>query len=87
MGCSGTTDAGTPQPFLGLSSTDPSLPGQRVEWPGQLDVHLAPASGALFPSAHERPRTGIVAFADSIKDELWTANLAQPGYRGATTTI
>jgi hypothetical protein len=71
------TDAGTPQRFLWLSSTDPGIPDQRVEWPGQLDVDLAEPSGDLFASGRERPRTGVVTFADAIKDELWTANLAR----------
>lgn len=72
------TDAGTPQRFLWVSSTDPGIPDERVEWPGPLTVNLTGSEqDAEFAPGQEHPREGIVSFDAAIRDELWAANLAR----------
>ena len=71
----GDADGGTPQRVVFASAVDPSIPDQRVtERPGPLDTEamLCEATGDQFASGSGgKPRTGVVVFPESVKDELW----------------
>lgn len=60
--------AGTPQRFLWCYATDPNTPDRPVRYPGQLQV---PLDGDLSPG------TGLIEFAQEIKDELWARKVAR----------
>ncbi|WP_328850266.1 hypothetical protein OG994_16670 [Micromonospora globbae] len=65
---------GTPQRFLWLSATDPSIPDTRMNWPGELTVNL---DGREWLSGDVDAIPNVVIdFADPIKDELWHRNRA-----------
>lgn len=63
------TDAGTPQRFLWLSATDPSVPDDTPEYPGPLPLRLS-RGDEVFQPAFPLPRTGTVEFEKSIRDRL-----------------
>lgn len=66
---------GTPQRFLWLSATDPSIPDNRIGWPGELSVDL---DGEVWLSgAVDAVNDVTITFTESIKDELWRDNLAR----------
>lgn len=65
---------GTPQRFLWLSATDPSIPDRRITWPGELTVNL---DGEVWLSGAVAPVRDTITFADTIRDELWRDNLAR----------
>lgn len=56
---------GTPQRFLWCQTTDPSIPEETPEWPGDLDWTLP-----------EMPADGMVVYPDSVLDEIRAAQLA-----------
>jgi hypothetical protein len=57
---------GMPQRFLWSTATDPTIPDERVEWPGQLPWD---------PQVIRKPTT--IHLADTIKDELFRASIAR----------
>jgi hypothetical protein len=68
--------AGTPQRFVWLSTTDPTVPDEPPEHPGQLQVPgLVTAANPGDAFAKDHPRTGRITFAKEIGQELWQANL------------
>lgn len=61
---------GTPQRFLWVAATDPSVPAEPPHYPGPLSIRLVD-KGSGFPLA------GTIEFAESIRRELWAGNLAR----------
>ncbi|MFI7632430.1 hypothetical protein [Microbispora rosea] len=55
---------GTPQRFLWVSSTDPSIPDESLDWPGELDLKLLKTGSAGFGEKEK------LTFAPEIRREI-----------------
>ncbi len=71
--------AGTPQRFGWAWATDPTIPDERPEWPGELDVVL-PSAVELARLRPVRSKSGFTAHempvANSVTDEIRKRGLA-----------
>ncbi|MEU0783282.1 hypothetical protein ABZ341_17125 [Streptomyces sp. NPDC006173] len=72
---------GTPQRFVWVQVTDPAIPDQQPEWPGELRVWR---NAALLAPGDEASDLVPVTFDDVIKAELRAADLAKA--RGQVST-
>lgn len=60
---------GTPQRFLWMSATDPTVPARPPERPATFRLPLCNGKG--------RPATGVIGCDETIRIELWERNLAR----------
>lgn len=65
---------GTPQRFVWVQVTDPSIPDQAPPWPGELHAWR---DAITTPKGDETSSYVLVTFDQSIKDELRAADLAK----------
>ncbi|MET7779595.1 hypothetical protein ABZU94_29865 [Streptomyces mirabilis] len=65
---------GTPQRFLWVQVTDPSIPDEAPPWPGELDQWR---DAITTPVGDEASGFVLVSFDQAIKDELRAADLAK----------
>lgn len=62
----GQSDAGTPQRFLWVRTTDPTAPDETVAWPGPLDWNMPDLSGVDY-----------IDYPDDVKAEVRAVRLVQ----------